>query len=124
MEKRVLVGESHTFVEGRLTTVDVEGTSVIVTRVDGQLCAVRNRCTHMPLPLANGKVENGEVVCPWHNSRFDLCSGENRDWVTGVMGIRLPGWSRRLIEAGRRPAPLTTYRVDEENGQVFVRTEG
>jgi nitrite reductase/ring-hydroxylating ferredoxin subunit len=122
MEKRILVGESHTFVEGRLTTVDAEGTSVIVTRVDGQLCAVRNRCTHLPLPLAGGRVEGGEVVCPWHNSRFDVCSGENRDWVAGLLGVGLPGWSRRLLQMGRRPAPLTIFRVDEENGQVFVHT--
>jgi hypothetical protein len=32
----------------------------------------------------------------------------------------MPRWSHRLIALGRKPAPLTTYRVDVEGEDVFV----
>jgi hypothetical protein len=32
----------------------------------------------------------------------------------------MPRWSHRLIALGRKPAPLTTYRVDVEGDGVFV----
>jgi nitrite reductase/ring-hydroxylating ferredoxin subunit len=60
------------------------------------------------------------VQCPWHNSRFDLCTGENRDWTSGFAGRKMPRWSHRLIALGRKPAPLTTYRVEVEGEDVFV----
>jgi nitrite reductase/ring-hydroxylating ferredoxin subunit len=27
-------------------------------------------------PLSQGRVEGGEVECPWHGSRFDIRTGE------------------------------------------------
>jgi nitrite reductase/ring-hydroxylating ferredoxin subunit len=35
-------------------------------------------------------VADGQVVCPWHNSRFDLASGENLDWAPGFAGRDMP----------------------------------
>ncbi|MDQ3924906.1 MAG: Rieske (2Fe-2S) protein [Actinomycetota bacterium] len=32
-------------------------------------------CTHRGGPLAEGEREGDVVTCPWHGSRFDLCSG-------------------------------------------------
>ncbi|MGA8636153.1 MAG: Rieske (2Fe-2S) protein, partial [Candidatus Dormiibacterota bacterium] len=32
-------------------------------------------CTHAGGPLNEGTVEDGEVVCPWHGSRFRLSDG-------------------------------------------------
>ena len=34
---------------------------------------------HMSGPLDTGDREGDTVVCPWHKSRFDLCSGEAID---------------------------------------------
>jgi hypothetical protein len=47
-------------------------------------------------------------------------SGENLDWVMGVAGRSVPGWSRKVIAAGRKPAPLTTYSVVVEDGEVYL----
>ena len=43
--------------------------------------------THRPGGL---RYEDGVVQCPWHNSRFDVCTGENLDWVTGFAGHQVP----------------------------------
>jgi nitrite reductase/ring-hydroxylating ferredoxin subunit len=62
---------------GAMRAVDVDGTRVLVSRhEDGGVCAIANACTHVGGPLAEGERDGNEVVCPWHGSRFDLCSGE------------------------------------------------
>jgi nitrite reductase/ring-hydroxylating ferredoxin subunit len=120
MTSRVSVGPSDRFGEGQAVRVDAAGTSLLVTRLEGQLHAVRNRCTHLPVPLDRGKVEDGTVVCPLHNSRFDLCTGQNLEWVTGVAGVKVPKVASRIISLGASPRDLATYEVVEEDGQVFV----
>jgi len=61
--------------EGVLTAVDVEDRKVLLTRVDGSVCAMENTCSHAGGPLNEGTVEDGVVVCPWHGSRFRLSDG-------------------------------------------------
>ncbi len=64
--------------EGALTAVDVDARKVLLTRVAGKVCALENTCTHAGGPLNEGTVEDGEVVCPWHGSRFRLSDGAVR----------------------------------------------
>jgi nitrite reductase/ring-hydroxylating ferredoxin subunit/uncharacterized membrane protein len=63
---------------GKLVGVELEGESVVVSRSEesGEVCAIAATCSHMGGPLADGKREGDAVICPWHGSRFDLCSGE------------------------------------------------
>jgi nitrite reductase/ring-hydroxylating ferredoxin subunit len=124
MSGRVRVGSVADFADGGLHAVDVAGTSVVIGEAGGSLCAARNRCPHLGLSLTTGpgglRYADGEVVCPWHNSRFDLASGENLDWTPGFAGREMPRWSRRMIALGRKPSSLTTYEVEVEGDDVFV----
>jgi nitrite reductase/ring-hydroxylating ferredoxin subunit len=61
--------------EGALTAVDVENRKVLLTRVAGEVCALENTCNHAGGPLDEGTVEDGDVICPWHGSRFRLRDG-------------------------------------------------
>ncbi|MHB8489334.1 MAG: Rieske (2Fe-2S) protein [Candidatus Dormibacteria bacterium] len=62
--------------EGALSVADVDGRKVLLTRVNGAVCALENTCSHAGGPLNEGTVEDGEVVvCPWHGSRFRLSDG-------------------------------------------------
>lgn len=61
--------------EAELTRVDVEGTTVAVTVVDGVLHAVDDQCTHQQCSLSDGEVEGGAILCPCHFGRFDLRTG-------------------------------------------------
>lgn len=125
MADRVRVGAVSDFADGRLHSVDAGGATVIVGMVDGTPYAARNRCPHLGLSLTRGpggtRFDDGKVVCPWHNSRFDLCTGENLDWAPGFAGLAMPRWSARLIALGRRPAPLSTYAVVVDGEDVFVQ---
>jgi nitrite reductase/ring-hydroxylating ferredoxin subunit len=62
---------------GAMRAVDVDGTRVLVSHSeDGGVCSIANACTHVGGPLDEGERDGNVVICPWHGSRFDLCSGE------------------------------------------------
>jgi nitrite reductase (NADH) small subunit len=50
--------------------------TVCIANIDGEICAMDNVCPHRGGPLAEGMIENGKVVCPWHAWEFDPHSGE------------------------------------------------
>jgi nitrite reductase/ring-hydroxylating ferredoxin subunit/uncharacterized membrane protein len=63
-----------------LRKVEVEGVGVLLSRSgDDRICAIAATCNHFSGPLEQGEREGDTVVCPWHNSRFDLCSGQAID---------------------------------------------
>ena len=63
---------------GKLVGVELEGESVVVSRSEesGEVCAIAATCSHLGGPLDEGERDGDSVVCPWHGSRFDLCTGE------------------------------------------------
>jgi nitrite reductase/ring-hydroxylating ferredoxin subunit len=64
---------------GAMRAVELEGMPLLLSRSEsGEVCAISNICTHMGGPLDEGEREGDVVICPWHASRFDLCSGEVR----------------------------------------------
>lgn len=107
--------------ENEVVAVKLNGRAILLTRVGAEFYAVENKCPHMNLPLGKGAVADGAITCPFHGSKFDLCSGANLDWVAALGGkLPLPMWSRKLVAMGRAPAPLQTFRVREEQGKLFV----
>ncbi|MCS6846521.1 MAG: Rieske (2Fe-2S) protein [Anaerolineae bacterium] len=120
MSKRVMIGSVSDVPVNGLKTFNAEGTTIVVARVRDGYCAVINKCPHLGLPIAGGKVEDGVITCPFHNSRFDMCTGRNLDWVQGVVGVKLPEWSRKIIALGKEPAPIQSFKVTEEDGKLFV----
>ncbi|MGI3779313.1 MAG: Rieske 2Fe-2S domain-containing protein [Janthinobacterium lividum] len=86
---------------GELTGGDVNGVPVVLTRLDGgQVVAMADRCTHRGAPLHEGEIVDGCIVCPWHQSEFDLD------------GTVLRGPATR---------PQLVYETFERDGQVLVR---
>ena len=124
MARQVKVGTVSDFPPGELVQVDADGTALVVARDGDSFCAASNRCPHLGFSLTKGpggvRFTDGVVQCPWHNSRFELCSGANLDWATGFAGRDVPRWSRRLVALGRQPKPLATYPVIVEGEDVLV----
>jgi nitrite reductase/ring-hydroxylating ferredoxin subunit len=117
---RARVAAAADVVEGKLFAAVVDGRKILLSRVAGRVHAVVDRCPHMGMSLAKGRCVDGVVTCPWHNSRFDLCTGRNLDWVSAVMGVPMPAWTHKAIAMGKAPAPLQTLPVSERDGEVFV----
>jgi nitrite reductase/ring-hydroxylating ferredoxin subunit/uncharacterized membrane protein len=80
-----------------VSAVTVGGVNVLLARVDGRLCAISGTCTHLGGPLARGERRDNAIVCPWHGSRFDLCSGKV---LNGPAVYREPVYDVR-VELGR-----------------------
>lgn len=116
----VRVASSQDIREGELYPAKVEGQSVLLSRVDGKVCAFSARCPHIGFPLNRGKVVNGTVQCPWHGSRFDLRTGKNLDWANAFAGVPMPAWSHGLLAMGKRPAPLDMFEASDQEDSVFV----
>ncbi len=82
--------------------VELDGTAVLLARAQsGQLCAIANTCSHLGGPLDEGSREGDVVTCPWHGSRFDLCSG-------------------RVLE-GPAVFAQPRYEVRERDGEIQLR---
>ena len=67
--------------EEEMRRVEIEGddgkVGILLSRArGGEICAISATCNHFSGPLERGDREGDTVVCPWHKSRFDLCSGE------------------------------------------------
>jgi nitrite reductase/ring-hydroxylating ferredoxin subunit/uncharacterized membrane protein len=72
----VAVAEETELQGPAVKAVTVDGTRVLIARSQsGGLCAIAATCSHLGGPLDEGERDGDIVTCPWHGSRFELCSG-------------------------------------------------
>ena len=89
--------------------VEVDGEPVVIVRDgDGVLHAINNICSHQYVLLSEGEVEDGEIECWLHGSRFDLSTGEAVNLPAtapvDVYDVRVEG-DDVLVDVTSRPAP-------------------
>ena len=72
----VRIEKASDIASGEMRVFDVAGTKVNIARVDGQLHAFDDTCTHKGCSLAKGKLDGTTVTCPCHGSQFDVTTGE------------------------------------------------
>ncbi len=76
MAKFVKVGNKSEFEDlegGKL--VDAGGQTIAIFDLGGNYYAIENTCPHRGGPLAEGKMDGEEVICPWHGARFNIKTG-------------------------------------------------
>jgi nitrite reductase/ring-hydroxylating ferredoxin subunit len=91
-----------------------------VGNIGGELFAVSRRCRHLGADLANGTLdEDGHLVCPWHQSAYDVHTGR---MVRGPQGVfaKVPGLDA-AYRALTRVLPLRRGQVLERDSRLFVR---
>ena len=62
--------------EDTMKLVVVEGIPVLLIKQFGQVFAIDNRCPHMGCAFSDGTLEGLVIVCPCHEWRFNLRTGE------------------------------------------------
>lgn len=62
--------------EGDVTGVEVNGRDIALYRVDGQIHATDNICTHGQARLCDGFLDGYEIECPLHQGKFDVRTGQ------------------------------------------------
>lgn len=90
--------------ETGMRRVEADGVGVLLSRsAEGEVCAIAATCGHFSGPLQEGEREGDTVVCPWHGSRFDLCSGKVID--------------------GPALFPQSTYETRVRDGQIEIKAD-
>ncbi|MBI1816551.1 MAG: nitrite reductase small subunit NirD [Deltaproteobacteria bacterium] len=96
------IGPLDSIAPGQGRAFVIAGRTIAVFRQrDGRVFATDNQCPHRGGPLAEGIVGDGKVICPLHNWKIDLATGQ-------CLG---------------ESATLRTYPVSVVNGRVFVNAE-
>ena len=98
------VDDGATPAEGAMMAVTAGNVEVMVTRRDGALCGLADRCSHQGGPLHDGELVDDRVRCPWHASEFVLTNGS--------------------VARGPASAPQPVYDAWDDNGVLKVRRHG
>jgi len=61
--------------EGSISTVDLKGRHLLLSKIGGEVSAVSGICTHEETDLGLGFVIEDRIVCPLHLSQFELKTG-------------------------------------------------
>ncbi len=95
---RVAVGDSDDLKRDQMKLVHADGSRIVIARTENGCRAFADRCTHKGGPLSDGVLICGTVQCPWHGSQFDVQTGQ--------------------VKSGPAKDPISTYHVEEANGQI------
>ena len=87
--------------EGILVKGMAGDTPILLYKKRDTVCAISETCSHAGGPLSEGEVDGSLVQCPWHASRFDVCTGQVRGGPATISQVR--------------------YETRIQNGQIEVR---
>ena len=84
----------------------IDGVAVAVVRIDDDVYAVGDVCSHANVSLSEGEVwcDEREIECPKHGSTFSLTTGEPET---------LPATQ-----------PVPVFRTEVEGGKVTIHVDG
>ncbi len=88
--------------EGSMKLVTVEGTPVLLVKLHGEIFAIDNRCPHMGCGFSGGSLDGHVIICPCHDWRFDLGTGEYEE---------------------EKETTLTKYEWKIEAGKICIKIE-
>jgi naphthalene 1,2-dioxygenase system ferredoxin subunit len=77
--------------EGKVHKAKVGKKEFALVRMGGVVYCIDGICTHEGGPLGEGTLDDGELVCPLHEGRFDFKTGTanpETDWVTDVKSYK------------------------------------
>jgi uncharacterized membrane protein/nitrite reductase/ring-hydroxylating ferredoxin subunit len=86
---------------GETLRVEIDKQVMTIARIDNQLYAFQEFCTHRFGPLSEGSFHGFNVQCPWHNSCFDIRTGK--------------------VTNGPATVDLKTFKVEVRDGKIGVR---
>ncbi|HET8739730.1 MAG TPA: non-heme iron oxygenase ferredoxin subunit [Acidimicrobiia bacterium] len=89
---------------GRGVRVTIGEHRIAMFRIENDVYAIGDRCSHAEASLSEGEVWDNTVECPRHGSEFDLKTGE---------ALSLPATQ-----------PVPVYPVSIEDGMVYLELEG
>ncbi len=98
------VAKESALKDGDIFKVNAGSKELILMNVGGKFYATSHLCTHEQYDLAEGFIDDGNLVCPNHFAIFKPADGSVVSPPEGSDSI----------------APLESYKVKVENGEVFI----
>ena len=95
--KEIAVAKTTDLQDGQMQQIEVEGSQILLSKINGKFYATGAFCTHYGAPLEKGIICNDKIVCPWHNACFNAIAGE------------------QLEPPGLDSLPTFDTRVEDEN---------
>jgi len=86
--------------DGTTKRVSVDGQSLLLCNVEGEIFAIEDVCTHDGGPLDQGELMGDRIMCPRHGAFFDVKSGA---------ALTLPAI-----------VPVQTYKVRTDGDDIYV----
>ena len=96
----VPIPEAEQLGNGETLRVEIDKLVMTIGRIDNQLYAFQEFCTHRFGPLSEGSLHGFNVQCPWHNSCFDVRTGK--------------------VTNGPAKVDLKTFKIEKRDGKVGV----
>ncbi len=84
--------------------VEVDDQKILIVNIQGKYYAIGSVCTHEGGPLADGTLQEYEVKCPWHGSKFDVRTG------------------KETSPPASEPEP--TYEVKVDGNTILIKKQG
>jgi 3-phenylpropionate/trans-cinnamate dioxygenase ferredoxin component len=94
VERDFAIGAAADLAEGQRKIAFIDGRSVVVFNIAGNLHAVENSCPHNGASIANGRLEGTMLTCPAHGLRFDVVTG----CMPGAAGLCLTTLAVKVVE--------------------------
>ena len=93
-------GNKSDLESGQIYFKEFEGVKVLICKVNEELFALQSNCPDSVLSMEFGRIENNNLICPWHGCIYDLHTG---------------------IKAGDETIKLKRFPVTlQENGNFLV----
>ena len=77
---------------GKSAIIEVGDKEIALFNYKGNFYAIDNTCPHRGAPLGEGRIEEGILICPNHEWRFELKSGwcpQNPELSTEIYPVKL-----------------------------------
>jgi nitrite reductase/ring-hydroxylating ferredoxin subunit len=118
-------------VEGEPKVLEFPSLYAVVLRKGEQIFAFNNACPHLKLPFfesapAKGPTsasqidDKGVIKCRWHESCFDLASGEIVSWCAALNDDGVSPGMPMLGDISKNRAPLDLIPGREEASHIWL----
>jgi len=100
MQSRIQLCRTNEVADGCALKVEVDGLSLAVFNVAGQIFVTDDACTHGPGSLSEGYLSGEVIECNFHGGQFNVRTGE--------------------VISPPCTVPVKTYAVTVEHGMIFI----
>ncbi len=70
------IGPAAELPPGERLFVDIEGQSLVIFNIAGELFSIADVCSHDDGPVGEGDLEGYNITCPRHGAQFDVRTGQ------------------------------------------------